>query len=225
MAHALDLLGERWTFLIIRDLFLGPQRFGDLQASLPGIGANLLTKRLRELEAANIVEPQMNGETRGRYRLTDRGEALRPMLRELMCWSIGYFKERQEPSPAQDCIYSDNLQPDSVALAIEIFANFNIDNSLNYVAHLFIDDFAYSLYHMNGEMIVRRGADAPAVAKISADVSTFLQALRHELSYEEATSRMSVSGDEKAIAHLLGSIIKEEIQIAAHTPDTELVTA
>ena len=44
LAHALDLLGERWTLLILRDLFLGPRRFGDLQAGLPGLGANLPLK-------------------------------------------------------------------------------------------------------------------------------------------------------------------------------------
>ena len=50
---SVEVFGDRWTLLIIRDLFLGPQRFGDLQAGLPGIGANLLSKRLKELEKEN----------------------------------------------------------------------------------------------------------------------------------------------------------------------------
>jgi DNA-binding HxlR family transcriptional regulator len=55
-AHALDLVGERWTLLVMRELLLGPKRFMDLRASLPGISANVLTQRLDELEALGIVE-------------------------------------------------------------------------------------------------------------------------------------------------------------------------
>ena len=216
LAHALDLLGERWTFLILRDLFLGPQRFGDLQAGLPGIGANLLSKRLKELEEAGLIEGATAGEGRSRYKLSPTGEELRPAIRQLMHWSIHYFMERPESSPARDCIYSDNLQPDSVALAIELFAEFCTDTDLNYVAHVIIDDFPYTMFYMNHEMIARRGVDAPAVAKISTDVETIMQAFRAELSLEEARARMTISGDQNAIAHLMQCIVltKED---KAHT--------
>ena len=203
LAHALDLLGERWTLLIIRDLFLGPQRFGDLQAGLPGIGANLLSKRLKELEEAGLVEAVTSGDARGRYRLSETGEALRPAVRTMMKWSIMYFFERPDSSPAVECIYTDNLQPDSVALAIEIFADYCPDPDNNYVAHLLIDDFPYTVYNMNGRMTVRRGADGPAVATIISDVATLMQSFRMELTLEEAKKRMKVSGDQKALSHLL----------------------
>lgn len=210
LAHALDLLGERWTLLIIRDLFLGPQRFGDLHANLPGIGANLLSKRLKELEEAGLVEAVSSGEARGRYRLTQTGEELRPSIRALMKWSIMYFYQRPDSSPAQECIYTDNLQPDSVALAIEIFAAYCPEPDNNYVAHLLIDDFPYTVYNMNGQMTVRRGADGPAVATIISDVATFMQSFRMELSLAEAMARMKVSGDDKALNHLLRIIVHKE---------------
>ena len=54
-AHALDLLGERWALLVMRELMLGPQRFSDLRAGLPGISANVLTQRLEGLEAIGVV--------------------------------------------------------------------------------------------------------------------------------------------------------------------------
>lgn len=54
-AHALELVGERWSLLIVRELMLGPRRFGDLRASLPGISANVLTQRLESLEAAAVL--------------------------------------------------------------------------------------------------------------------------------------------------------------------------
>jgi DNA-binding HxlR family transcriptional regulator len=52
-AHALDLIGERWALLVMRELMLGPRRFGDLRASLPGVSANVLTQRLEGLEAVS----------------------------------------------------------------------------------------------------------------------------------------------------------------------------
>lgn len=205
LAHALDLLGERWTLLILRDLFLGPRRFGDLQAGLPGLGANLLSKRLKELDEAGIIDAP--GDARGGYRLTARGDELRPAIRELMKWSIHYFKECETPSPARDCIYSDNLQPDSVAFAMELFADYAPPSTLSYVAHLYIDDYPYTLYYMNQEMIVRRGADAPAVAQIAADTETIMKAYRSELGFDDAVARMKITGDQHVIDHLLSCIV------------------
>ncbi len=208
LAHALDILGERWTLLILRDLFLGPRRFGDLQAGLPGIGANLLSKRLKELDEAGIIDAPTDA--RGGYRLSQMGEALRPAIRQLMSWSIQYFKTHPDPSPARDCIYSDDLQPDSVALALELFANYCAAPGLSYVAHVVIDDYPYTLYYMNNEMIARRGADAPAAAKLSTDVETMMKAYRGELTLAEAKQRMTLSGDEKILDHLLACAVHHE---------------
>lgn len=217
LAHALDLLGERWTLLILRDLFLGPKRFGDLQAGLPGIGANLLSKRLKELDQAGLIASPAAGALAGEgYRLSPQGEALRPTLRALMCWSINYFIERPESSPARDCIYSDNLEPDSVALAIELFASMCPAPALNYVAHIHIDDFPYTFYYMNGEMTARRGANTPAVAWLSTDVATMMKAFRKELPIAEAKKRMTLKGADEVIAHLLECIVHEKA--AAHAP-------
>ncbi len=205
LAHALDLLGERWTMLILRDLFLGPRRFGDLQAGLPGLGANLLSKRLKELDEAGIIDAP--GDAGDGYRLSEMGELLRPAIRQLMKWSIHYFYSRPDPSPARDCIYSDDLQPDSVALAVELFANYCPKPDASYVARLVIDGYPYTLYYINQEMIARRGADAPAAAKIETDVATMMKAFRAELSRDEALKRFKATGDEKAIAHLLDCIV------------------
>src|SRR5581483_3423202 len=78
VARALDVVGERWTLLIIRDLLLGPRRYKDLLEGLPGIGTNLLADRLKELERHGIVRrtvlPPPAGSTV--YELTDLGSAL-----------------------------------------------------------------------------------------------------------------------------------------------------
>lgn len=85
LAHALDLVGERWTLLVVRELLLGPLRYSDLLADLPGIGTNLLARRLNGLMRAGIVErrvlPPPAGSTA--YALTRRGRQLEPALVEL----------------------------------------------------------------------------------------------------------------------------------------------
>ena len=206
LAHALDLLGERWTLLIVRELLLGPRRFGEIQAGLTGIGANLLSKRLRELSEFGLVMAPAPGDS-GPYKLTEIGEELRASTRELMQWSIHYFLKRPEAQAAQACLYSNNLQPDSVALAIEIFAARYAESDLNYVARVLIDGFPYTLYYMNNTMTARRGGDAPAVATITGPVSTYMRAFRGELNMSGAKSQMTFQGDEQVIAHLLQSIV------------------
>ncbi len=88
MARALDVVGDRWTLLIVRELLIqGPLRFGELERGLPGIATNLLTQRLRHLQENEVLtqEPAPGGGTT-RYRLTDRGMALDGVLRELLKW-------------------------------------------------------------------------------------------------------------------------------------------
>lgn len=93
LARALDVVGERWTLLIVRNLLLGPRRYSDLMAELPGITTNLLAKRLRELEAAGIVErrekpPPVAATV---YGLTEAGAALEPAILELARWGGRYM--------------------------------------------------------------------------------------------------------------------------------------
>jgi DNA-binding HxlR family transcriptional regulator len=90
VARALDLLGERWTLLLIRELMRGPKRFKDLQDGLGGIGTNLLSSRLKSLEETGVVERTTLPSTVPvpGYALTARGEALRPALSELALWGF-----------------------------------------------------------------------------------------------------------------------------------------
>jgi DNA-binding HxlR family transcriptional regulator len=89
VARTLDLIGERWTVLILRDLFLqGPRRFQDFQESLAGIAPNILSTRLKALEANGIVERKTYSErpVRLEYHLTEKGRSLRPVLRAMRKW-------------------------------------------------------------------------------------------------------------------------------------------
>jgi len=99
VARALDVVGERWTLLIVRELMTrGGCRYTDLRAGLPGIATNLLATRLRELEAAGVVEredaPPPIATTL--FRLTPRGLALRPVLEELGRWGVPLMREADD---------------------------------------------------------------------------------------------------------------------------------
>jgi DNA-binding HxlR family transcriptional regulator len=89
-AHALDLLGERWALLVMRELMLGPKRFSDIRADLPGISANTLTQRLEGLEKAGIVlreklPPPASGQV---YALTEWGYQALPVMGALGRWAV-----------------------------------------------------------------------------------------------------------------------------------------
>jgi DNA-binding HxlR family transcriptional regulator len=88
IAHALDLVGDRWALLVARELMHGPKRYTDLVERLPGIGTNILASRLRELEECGVVQRRtLPPPAASRvYELTDYGRELRPAMRELAIW-------------------------------------------------------------------------------------------------------------------------------------------
>jgi DNA-binding HxlR family transcriptional regulator len=93
VARTLDLIGERWTALILRDLLVhGPRRYQDFQDSLEGIAPNTLAARLKDLEASGLVERKLYNERPPRleYHLTDKGRSLGPVLRALREWGTRY---------------------------------------------------------------------------------------------------------------------------------------
>ena len=103
-AIALDVIGERWTPLIVRELLLGPKRFTDLADGLPGIGTNILTNRLAGLQEQGVVEKRTLPRPTpvAVYELTEAGRALAPVLRELRAWGA-----RFGPAPRR----GDAVQP------------------------------------------------------------------------------------------------------------------
>src|SRR3954467_91485 len=88
IGRSLDVVGERWALLVVRELLLGPQRFGDLRHALPGVSSNLLTDRLRELEAHGLLARRKLPPPAGAvvYELTDSGKELEPVLLALGQW-------------------------------------------------------------------------------------------------------------------------------------------
>jgi len=103
IARALDIVGERWTILILRDLTHGVTRFKEILRSLDGIPSNLLSRRLKRLEEQGIVERSFYSQhpPRAEYRLTAKGARLIPLLRVLAEWGAWYeLTEEQRGNPA-----------------------------------------------------------------------------------------------------------------------------
>jgi DNA-binding HxlR family transcriptional regulator len=93
VARTLDLIGERWTILLVRDLLLqGPRRFQDFQASLPGVAPNVLSARLKSLEENGLVRRELYSERppRLQYVLTDLGRSLGPVVKAMREWGAAH---------------------------------------------------------------------------------------------------------------------------------------
>ena len=111
LARALDVVGNRWSLLVVRELLTGPARYGQIQAGLPGISTNLLTDRLRELQDAGVVQRQLDSQTNGvAYALTTWGHGLRNTVAALVNWSTPLMI-----SGPQD----DSFQPHWMVVALE----------------------------------------------------------------------------------------------------------
>ena len=99
IAKAVEILGDRWTLLIVRDLLTGTCHFNDLERGLPGISRGLLSERLRRLQRMELVEKVQieNGRQRTAYYLTEAGKALQPVINALLIWGARYaFEEPEE---------------------------------------------------------------------------------------------------------------------------------
>ena len=99
VACALDLLGDRWTLLLIRDLFAGKHRFGEFLASPEHIPTNILADRLKRLEAAGLIAPAAYSEhpPRYEYHLTESGRTLGPVVDALAVWGLAQFPGTRRP--------------------------------------------------------------------------------------------------------------------------------
>jgi DNA-binding HxlR family transcriptional regulator len=193
-AHALDLVGERWALLVVRELVLGPKRFTDLRAGLPGVSPNVLAQRLRELERAGVVRPPPAASRI--YELTDWGLELEPVIVRLGRWGA------RSPSKRRDAA----LGVDSLVLSFRtMFDPLAADRlTENYELRLGEDRFRAEVADGRFE-IVRGGAERPE-ATIETDAAT-LAALVYDgrpLAEAVRSGDVKIEGDESAVKRFLG---------------------
>lgn len=201
LARSLDLVGERWTLLVIRDLISGPKRYTDLRNELDGIASDILTQRLRSLEAAGLVRrrelPPPAASTV--YELTGRGRDLEPALLGLARFGLPLLEEppsaEDPPSPERFGLLLRLLfdpaaapaEPETVAIDSGVLR------------------FAIS-YGAGGFEVLPNGGEGAtaAAAVIHADVPTVYELIVGHVDPETATAegKLSIEGDESALGRL-----------------------
>jgi DNA-binding HxlR family transcriptional regulator len=162
VARALDVVGERWALLVVRELLLGPKRFSDLHRGLAGMSQNVLSQRLRELERVDIVRRRRLGPPAGAwaYELTERGAELEPILIELGRWG------RHVPLPE-----GGELSVDAFILALKT----TLEGSFEASIELRVGDDQFVVEAVDGRLSVVRGSADRPDAVIAADVATLRQ--------------------------------------------------
>lgn len=171
VAKALDLLGERWTLLVIRELLLGPKRFGALRDALPGISGNLLSARLHALADAGVVErvelpAPASVEA---YALTARGEELRPVIESLALW--GYELLEPEVEYEQGWEARPSWLTSTLAAGAEPTALERLDGrAFNFA----VDGDRFSVRVSDGVARVRHGEIADPDAEMTTDLRSYV---------------------------------------------------
>jgi DNA-binding HxlR family transcriptional regulator len=164
IARALDLVGERWALLVVRELLYGPKRFTDLRRGLPALGPDILSQRLRDLEGAGVLhkrklEPPASAQV---YELTPRGRGLEGVLLELGRWGAA------APLAADDAAFS----PDSLILALRTTFDPTAAGSLEACVELRFPADRFRVAVGGGELQAERGGAAEADALLEADAHT-----------------------------------------------------
>jgi DNA-binding HxlR family transcriptional regulator len=203
IARSLDLLGQRWTLLIVRDLFLGPQRYTDLQEGLPGIATDILTARLRALEAEGLVRrrelPRPAPATV--YELTESGRQLGPLLRAL--GEVG-LKLLGTPAPDEPI----NAGPVVMSLMLSFRADAFPDLVESY--GLEIDGRPFTVAVDRGAVRTERGAPASPAATFGTDARTLVALLRRETTPAAALADgvVEVEGDAAALERFVAAFAR-----------------
>lgn len=200
LARALDLVGERWTLLLVRELLLGPRRYSDLLDGLPGIGTNLLAKRLQDLEAAGLVlRVTLPPPASRAYELTKRGRELEPALVALARFGMSPM---EPPRPGEE------RRPSWYALAL--LASFRPDAAAD-----LDEDYAFRVggqpFHLRlrrGTAEARDGEPAEPAFTLEAGLDEFLAVATGSLPLEalgEDGDTTSLRGDRAAARRWLAA--------------------
>jgi DNA-binding HxlR family transcriptional regulator len=194
LASALDVLGERWTLLIIRELLMGPRRYTELLADLPGVGTNLLAERLKTLIDHGLVHQihPPGGGARMSYTLTDVGEELRPVVLGLARWGLeflGPYSPGEVVRPHWGFLAVEAmLQPDKVP---------DRDESYQFE----VDDAVFHIEVRAGQAKAVKGPANPPAMVAKVDASTFIEigAGRTTPLVAMVTGKLKLEGDIEAV--------------------------
>ena len=178
-ARTLDLVGERWTLLLVRELLLGPRRYSDLLEALPGIGTNLLAERLRRLEDEGLVRRRRLGSpVRSTvYELTGRGEELEPVLMALARFGMGSLGERGR---------GEAFRPEWLVLTLRATFRPERARGVHETYEFRVDGEPMHVVVEDGRVATRPGPSEEPDVVLEADAATLARIGRGELSLAAA---------------------------------------
>ncbi|WP_433273394.1 winged helix-turn-helix transcriptional regulator [Actinosynnema sp. CS-041913] len=195
-AHALDLVGERWALLVVRELLFGPKRFTDLRAGMPGASPNVLSQRLRELEEAGVLRrrklaPPASARV---YELTPWGRELEPVILALGRWGV------RSPGLHRD----GGIGVDSVMLALKALFDPDLAGGLEAELAVRMGDDGFEVRLSDG-LTIRRGEPDRPHAVLTTDPRTLNGLLWDDLplAEAEATGEATVIGDRSLVERFL----------------------
>jgi DNA-binding HxlR family transcriptional regulator len=195
-AHALDLVGERWALLIVRDLLLGPKRFSDLHAGLPHGSPNVLTQRLRELEDSGVVRrrrlpPPASATV---YELTEWGAELEPIILGLQRWGAG------------SASFSHDVPIGCDAAMLALKNAFDAEHAgPRFDIEVRFDSATFAVTVDDGRISIRRGAADRPDAVIDTDPPTLEEVAfdMRSLADAEQAGALRIYGDHDTVARFL----------------------
>ena len=197
IARALDLVGERWALLVVRELLLGPKRFTDLREGLPHVSPDVLSQRLRELEDSDVLRRAKLPPPAGSrvYELTDRGLELEPVILALGRWGSG------APFPPGDA----KLGSDSAVIALMTVFDPSAADGLNASYELRLGKDRFRARVAAGRIEFARGSAEEPDATIETDPETLSAVLwqGRRLAEAERAGDLRIEGSRRAATRLL----------------------
>ena len=198
IARALDVVGERWALLVVRELLLGPKRFTDLRAGLPNLSPDVLSQRLRELEQAGLLHRRKLAPPAASrvYELTTRGLALEPVVLELGRWGS------QAPFP-DDAAFG----ADSFVLALKTLFDPAAADGLDVTVELRLGEDSFRSRVADGRLEAARGSAQTPDAVVASDPGTLAAVLWHDRPLAQAlrTGDVEIEGSTPAVKRFLGA--------------------
>jgi DNA-binding HxlR family transcriptional regulator len=196
IAHGLDLIGERWALLVVRELLLGPKRFTDLKKGLPNASPNVISERLRELERAGIVKREKLPPPASLrvYALTDWGRELDETVIALGRWAA------RSPSPSDAPVGLD-----SIVLALKTLFDPGAAKGLRASYELRLGEDRFRIEVSDDQIEVTRGEPDQADATIDTDPDTLTAVLwrGRPLADAQRAGDLSIDGDQSAVERLV----------------------
>ena len=196
IARALDVIGERWALLVVRELLLGPKRFTDLRAGMPNLSPDVLSQRLRELEQAGVAPPRLAASAGRLARSTSSPTGAASSSRS--CSDSGRWASRRARSRPDDA----ELGADSLMLALKtLYDPGRADGLARPSFELRLGEHRFEARLPTGRLEVSRGAATDPVATITTDPGTLEQILWH--GQPLTTDDLTITGDRQAAVRFL----------------------